>query len=342
MSSRKRIALIGCGRIAEEHIREFLAAGCEIAAIAARSHDEVDSVYNSYRLNARVYLDHQVMLRETAVDIVSIITPDFLHAVHVRDVLQLSSADILCEKPLTLDAEEGYELHRVAEKKGIIHGVRFPLRSKQPFTTVKSLVEDGLTGRIHHISIRFSVSRLSDPELPFEWRMSREQGGYGVLSDLGSHGIDFLRNLLGSSLAISEVKGFWKILHRTRRNQDGSECTVDAPEFVSGVMQVSRGITVSAILSRVSPGEQFLQIDGEKGSLRIDNGKLYVRELSATTHQRPESTFKEWNSFSTEPLGLIQDFVQCSRERKLFTPGFHDGAQAVSLIDRIFSDLKEV
>ena len=92
-------AIIGCGRIARRHAEQINKVGTLLAVC--------DIVYeNAFELsqqyNCNLYLSIEELLEnEPTVDIVSICTPNGLHAMHSIQSLQ-AHKHVLCEKPLCI------------------------------------------------------------------------------------------------------------------------------------------------------------------------------------------------------------------------------------------------
>jgi len=82
---------------------------------------------------------------------------------------------------------------------------------------------------------------MLDPDAPMVWRNDRKQAGAGVLADMGSHGIDCARYLLGD---IAAVSGANRLYVRERPDPSGTgrvpvdaeDACVFAAEFVNGAI----------------------------------------------------------------------------------------------------------
>ncbi len=105
-------AIIGCGRIAKRHAEQInkvgkLVAVCDIVAANAA---ELATDYN-----ARIYLSiEELLFKETGIDIISICTPNGLHAEHA--ILSLKAGKhVLCEKPLCISVSDARKMISTAK-----------------------------------------------------------------------------------------------------------------------------------------------------------------------------------------------------------------------------------
>jgi UDP-N-acetyl-2-amino-2-deoxyglucuronate dehydrogenase len=94
-----RFAIVGCGRIAQRHAahignRGILAAVCDVVK------EKADQLATEYKAKA-YYSIEELLKSETAVEVVSICTPNGLHAEHSIQALQ-AGFHVLCEKPMAL------------------------------------------------------------------------------------------------------------------------------------------------------------------------------------------------------------------------------------------------
>ncbi|MCQ9208598.1 MAG: Gfo/Idh/MocA family oxidoreductase, partial [Omnitrophica bacterium] len=113
-----RIALIGCGRISQEHLRAFAKIkNVKIQAVADNISEKAKSVAERYK--CRAYTDYKDMIRSESLNAVVISAPP---NEHVRmSVFALSRGHhVLCEKPFALNKTEAEKMCRSAKEKGLI------------------------------------------------------------------------------------------------------------------------------------------------------------------------------------------------------------------------------
>ena len=114
MSIKKlNIALIGCGAIGKRHC-EYIDKYAELVAVCDIEEEKAKEMANKY--NCRKYYNILDLLEnEKNLDLLSICTPNYLHAEHTVLGLQ-NGINVLCEKPMALTTYECEKMIQTAEK----------------------------------------------------------------------------------------------------------------------------------------------------------------------------------------------------------------------------------
>ena len=106
MSSKLRVALIGCGAISGNHLGGILAAGETLCALCDVDVAKAEEKAAAFDLkDIPVYADYLQMLDAEKPDVVHICTPHYLHSSMAEKAL-LAGKDVLLEKPVCLNAED--------------------------------------------------------------------------------------------------------------------------------------------------------------------------------------------------------------------------------------------
>lgn len=127
-------------------------------------------------------------------DAVIIATPTTAHEPMVRQALE-RGLHVMCEKPLTLTAEESEGLALLAESKGLVGQVGYHNRYIGTFNEVKRLLEAGALGRISHVTAEAYGPVVLKPSKP-TWRGKAGQGG-GCLYDYAAHPLNLVNWYFG-------------------------------------------------------------------------------------------------------------------------------------------------
>jgi predicted dehydrogenase len=269
-------------------------------------------------------------------------TPDYLHAPIVQDCAA-AGLHILCEKPMALNVVDASRMYNAVKNAGVMAMVGLGLRFNPAVLTVKKLIDEGIIGDVFHYRARLTVSRLSNPDIPLEWRQDKGKGGSGALSDLGAHLVDLARFLLDDEF--SAVTGLAQIFVRTRMNADTKmpeEVTAyDAASF-SGKM--SRGTMVNIEVSRFAAGSNTFELDGSRGSVRFIGGNLYCWQKEVTDHQKPSTEFSPVpvnpELFEPYETNLYASFARCVRTKTPAHPDFHDGVVCQKVLDAVDESIR--
>ncbi|MGG9962232.1 Gfo/Idh/MocA family protein [Ferruginibacter sp. SUN106] len=192
-------AIIGCGRIAKRHAEQvikhgFLAAVCDIIPEKA---NEMAALYN-----AKAYYSVEDMLAaSTQFDVISICTPNGLHAAHSIKALEAGS-NVLCEKPLCINVEDGKKMIAAAAKAGRKLFVVKQNRYNPPVAFLKALISSGKLGKIYSFQVNCFWNRPA--EYYTGWKGTKDLDG-GTLFTQFSHFIDLLYWLLGDVAAVKTL-----------------------------------------------------------------------------------------------------------------------------------------
>src|SRR5579864_52539 len=112
-----RAAVIGTGKISEEHLRFLTAApGVEVAAVCDLSPSLAN--YAVARFGAgRAFTSSAQMLREARPDVVHVLTPPHTHVALVTDCID-AGAHVIVEKPVAPTNPEFHRLWTLARSRG--------------------------------------------------------------------------------------------------------------------------------------------------------------------------------------------------------------------------------
>jgi predicted dehydrogenase len=186
-----RIGLVGVGQFAQQAYLPALQAlnDVEVALLCGRSLDRIESVKRAWSLDARVAVGPDGLARaleDDAVDAVIVAVPDRFHAEMVRVALG-AKRHVLCEKPITVDAESARELRDLASNAHVVNMMAFTYRYTLAIQKARRLIEDGAIGDV--ASVSFEV-HWGGENGEFSWREDGTISPGGIWFDGGSHMVD--------------------------------------------------------------------------------------------------------------------------------------------------------
>ncbi len=152
--SRKRVAVIGCGRRARDLLSALreLAMGTELCAVCDTQGEEVFAALREmgYQTDSiKLYQDADKMLDEEAPDGVILGTRVDAHVMYAEKVLA-RNIPLLIEKPLCMTMDELIVLRDAYERSEKKVLVSFPLRHSPMSEFVRDVVASGQLGTIEH------------------------------------------------------------------------------------------------------------------------------------------------------------------------------------------------
>src|SRR4051812_42413889 len=219
------VAMIGSGLMAKSHTMGYRNVEAVYGTTPFRPRFTVlaDAREDLARTGAeslgyrRWTIDWREAVTDPEVDVVDIVTPNFLHK-EIAMAAIAAGKHVYCEKPLALSASDAKEMCEAAEKAGVKTLVGFNYLRNPAIAEARRLLDEGALGDIWTFSGRFVLDACSDPDVPFTWRFDRSLAGTGALGDLGAHIISLAHVLVGP---ISAVAGLSRPFIPTRPEPRG-------------------------------------------------------------------------------------------------------------------------
>ncbi len=257
-------AIIGCGRIARRHAEEIVKVG-KLEAVCDVIKEKADEMALAFGAQA-FYSINDLLANSTEIDVVSICTPNGLHAAHTIASLK-ANKHVLCEKPLSIDFTDGLEMIAVAKamnkKLFVVKSARYnPL-----IIALKNLIEKGKLGKVFSFNLNCVWNR---PAMYYSdsWRGTLDLDG-GTLYTQFSHYIDILIWILGEH---KNMTGYRKNLYHSS--------TIEFEDTGAITLEMENG-TIGTIHYSVNAFEKnqeiSLNIVAEKGTIKI--GGSYMNEI---------------------------------------------------------------
>jgi predicted dehydrogenase len=148
---RLRIAIVGCGKIADGHVEEIrkLESVAELVAVCDREVEMAKQLAVRHAIPG-VYDDFDAMLAKERVDVVHVATPPQAHLLLAKKAVD-AGAHVLVEKPLTLRYADSKALIEHAERGGKKVCVGYSYQFEPPAETLRLLLRGGAIGEIVHL-----------------------------------------------------------------------------------------------------------------------------------------------------------------------------------------------
>jgi len=199
MSLSKKIkwGIIGCGNIANKFANDLsLMDNAELKAVASRNLEKAMAFGQKY--NAKIaYGSYNELFSDTDVDIVYIATPHISHAELSIKAME-SGKNVLCEKPLALNAEETNSIIQTSKRTNRFFMEALWTRFNPAFIEIKNRIDQGELGEIKYINADFSFRS----EKPLDGRVMNLDLGGGSILDIGIYPAFLAYTLLGTPKSI--------------------------------------------------------------------------------------------------------------------------------------------
>ncbi len=269
------IAFIGVGNISGIYLQNITQRFTEMKIIGLCDliEERARSAAEKYGIG-KVYKDMYEAFADPEVDIILNITRPYQHYEVSRQAL-LAGKHVYCEKPLGASFEEGKELVRLAEEKGLMIGGAPDTFLGAGIQTCKQLIENDYIGR----PVAASAFMLGSG--PDSWHpdpASFYLYGGGPMMDMGPYYITALTYLMGR---IESVVGMTAKTYPERlftcKEHFGEWGKVEVATHLTGSMRFESG-AIGTIITSFDVKKSILpriEIYGEKGTLIVPDPNTF-------------------------------------------------------------------
>ena len=190
MRAKIRWGVLGVANIAVKKVVPGMQKGSrsEVTAIASRNLPRAREAAASLNLT-RAYGSYDELLADPEVDAIYNPLPNHLHVPWSIKAAE-AGKHVLCEKPISLTAEEALHLIQVRDKTGVKIGEAFMVRTHPEWLRARDIVRTGGVGELKAIMSAFSYFNRD----PKNIRNVPEFGGGGLM-DIGCYPITMSRFL---------------------------------------------------------------------------------------------------------------------------------------------------
>lgn len=195
-----RAGVIGLGYTGDQHLRGYAALpNVQTVALAGLEDGKRAELGATYGV-PHLYREWQELLERDDLDLISVCTPNALHAPIAIAALQ-GGHHVICEKPLARTAAEAAAMVAAAREADRVLETVFNHRARGDVQVLKRHIDEGSLGRVYHAKASW-MRRLGIPSLG-SWFTNKELAGGGPLIDLGVHILDLSLHLMGEPVAVT-------------------------------------------------------------------------------------------------------------------------------------------
>ena len=335
-----KYALIGCGRIAVNHLKAAVNNKLEITAVCDVLPEAMDNLLTKSSLNEEPgiirYTDYVKMLDEIKPELVSIATESGIHAEIALACID-RGVHVIIEKPMAMSMADADEIIRRSAEKNVKVSACHQNRFNVAVQKTRAALEAGRFGRLSHGSIHVRWNRNEGYYTQAPWRGTWAQDG-GCLMNQCIHGIDLLRWMMGDE--VEEVYGATRQqFHDYLEAEDVGMAVV---KFKNGAIGTIEGTT------NVYPKnlEETLYLFGRNGTVKIGGASttnidvwdfVDEHEADADTRNLKEATS---NVYGNGHTGLFADMMDAiCNDRKPYIDAVA-GRNALEVILAIYKSQK--
>jgi predicted dehydrogenase len=256
------------------------AATAHIEAINKTSHAQVTAICSSRKIDSaevntkhggtiKCYTDLVLMLKDPDLHAVSICS---YPADHAQQAIMAARAGkhLIIEKPIALTWEECLAVEAAVLKAGVKTCVCFECRFSSQLLTIKSVIDQGLLGKIHYGEVDY-YHGIGPWYGQFRWNTIKAAAGSSLLT-AGCHAMDALLLCMGSEF--EEVSSYASY----SENRDFAQ--YEYPTSSVSIVKFKNGAVgkVASVIDCLQPYYFHFHLVGSEGSL-LDN-KYYSTKIS--------------------------------------------------------------
>ncbi len=325
-----KIAIVGTGNIAGAYAETLQPHAAQIRLLGATDVDlpRVEKYVETY--GGRVYASLEEILADPEVDLVVNLTIHHAHYTVVKQCLE-AGKHVYTEKPLSLTAQEAWELVHLAQQKGV-------RLSSAPITvlgegqqTAWKVIRDGNAGPIRLAYAEVNWGRIES------WHPA--PGPFydvGVLFDVGVYPLTILTTIFGPA---RRVTAFGKVLYPDRVTREGVPFHIKTPDFVLSAVEFANG-SVARLTTNFYVGhhgrQKGIEFHGDQGSVYLadwQNFNSQVEFAEFGKEYKPVPLVKEPYPGTEWSRGVVEmaEAMEQNRQQRI------TGAQAAHVVDILTS-----
>ncbi len=255
--------IIGCGVIGPWHARAInTTEKAQLVAVCDILPERANNLSLEYANEAKIYTNYLDLIKDPAVDIVSICTPSGMHS-EMAVAAANAGKHILCEKPIDIQLDKIDRILEATEKNKVKLAGVFQRRTYEDSKKIKGALEQGLLGKMVLGDAYLKYYRSQAYYKSANWRGTWTLDGGGALMNQGIHGIDLLLWFMG------DVEMVYAKASALVRNIEVEDTAIALLQYKNGAYGVIQGTT------SVNPGEATrLELNGKYGTIIFEESKI--------------------------------------------------------------------
>jgi len=267
-----RLGVIGCGGMAQNHMRHF--EGIEgLRFVGAADPVEANREKVAAAYEVKTYDDGYELINSGTVDAIFIGTPHYFHPPYAIASFE-AGLHVLTEKPVAVTAKAAQQMNDAADKRpDLIYAAMFQLRGSPVIRKVKELIDAGEVGAL--LRANWTITSWFRSQAYYDsatWRATWKGEGGGVLLNQSPHNLDVYTWLVGAPTRVQAQVGL------------GKYHDIEVEDEVNALVQFENGATGTFITNTAEmPGVNRLEIVGDKSTLIVEPGQNRITQYRFPT-----------------------------------------------------------
>lgn len=286
-----------------------------VAAIASRNHEKAEAVADELDI-PQAYGSYEELLADGDLDAVYNPLPNSLHAEWTKRAAD-AGLDILCEKPLGVDAPESQEMTDYCQERGVTLMEAFMYRY-HPRTQRAIEIAQAHLGDIRRINAQFHFT-LSEG---YNIRLDPSLAG-GSLMDVGCYAVTAARLFLGEPDSVYATA------------TDHRDCGVET--FLTGVLEYSNGATAT-LSSGFGESTHRYTVLGTEGRLTVDRAFVPHGETTLQYETDGRTVEEQFNSIDQYRLE-VEHFIDAVETGTTPRTDGDEAVRTMGIVDALYESV---
>jgi predicted dehydrogenase len=325
-----RVAILGCGRIAKNHVAPLKDVdGTQLVAVCDLHRERADALGRSAGVPA--YTNYHEMLLREHVDLVCILTPSGMHPAHAIDIMDRHRKHVVIEKPMALAFDDIARIRDAAARAGVKVFPVYQNRYNKAVQRVRRDLVSGALGKPVLGTVRVRWSRGAAYYARDPWRGTWAMDG-GALTNQGIHYIDLLQYLMGDIEAVTARTATRLV------DVEVEDTAVATARFGSGALAVIE-VTTAA---RPRDFEASISVLAEKGTAVLTGIAANQLETYTIDPQASAASSEEFpDAYGYGHWPFFQDVVADLRGGQPHPISIDEGTRAIRLLNAIYRSAED-
>jgi predicted dehydrogenase len=322
MNNKVRWGVLGVANIAVKQVIPAMQQGdwSEVTAIASRKLAKANQAAQSLGI-PKAYGSYEELLADHEIEAIYNPLPNHLHVPWTIKAAE-AGKHVLCEKPISLNAQEAQELLAARDRSGVQIQEAFMVRTHPQWLGVRQLIESGRIGELRSIASFFSYFNR-DPE---NIRNNPRIGG-GALMDIGCYPITLSRFIFQT-----EPRRVLSLVERDPK--------MSIDRLTSVILDFVGGQSIFTCSTQLAPFQR-MNVFGTSGQIEIEipfnapadrPARIIISDSEGPGERREVKEFPICNQYTIQ--GDL--FSQCIREKTSQPIALEDSIRNMSIIDAVF------
>jgi UDP-N-acetyl-2-amino-2-deoxyglucuronate dehydrogenase len=258
-------AIVGCGRISNNHIEAINSCSKQAKLIAVCDTDPKALDLAVQKTGAIGYSSLSELLNNKDIEVISLCTPSGIHSAQTIEIAK-QNKHIITEKPMATNWIDGLKMLNACNEAKVKLFVVKQNRKNDTLKLLKQAIQEKRFGKIYNVAINVFWTRPQSYYDASTWRGTWALDG-GALMNQASHYVDLLSWLIGD---VDQVFAYCSTLARKIEAEDSASVSLKWKNGALGTLNVS-------MLTYPNNLEGSITIIGEKGTVKI--GGVAVNEI---------------------------------------------------------------